>query len=1560
MEDLSTQNLQENQKDADEQLKEDIYNKAKKSEDIQVKRVPTFTMSSCAKAGTMMPVHFAPETLNALFKLKSEGINFDEFVTDRLQYPNKLAMCNALNAEQVDGVALAIYQIERGKSLIVGDMAGIGKGRIASAVLRYAYLKKKIPIFITERPNLFSDLYRDIADIGGFGLRNNNYITPKPIILNGYKPNDENSIKRGDDVLFTAQKNAEVIQILSEAVDNDKFPFKDYQLVLGTYSQFSTEQDNTGKDKLKVKYIKELAKNAIFILDESHNAVGLNSGVGRFFRDMATISAGCLFLSATSAKRAEQLQLYGIRTDIVESSAKDPKTLLDIIKKGGEPMSEYLSSSLASVGQQIRRERSFEKCKFEYLVISEEGKKNKIFELYDRTINQYNEILEFMKGVQGSSTTEKLLKRVVKKIKTKHPDFNITNEVRPEDDEELEEWYKRNEGMYEYFIDFKAVKSTRFIVIDTLVMAIKAEFVAEQAVKQLTEPRDYEYLDGRVLNTTIKPIIAVRNTLDNIWDKMGYSIGQEIKDPDFKIVLESSLKTALNPNIRFKKVIFETDEEKKERKKKKQKTKKKKERKSSTLPDEFSGIPFDSERITLKYEDFEDKGEALKNLEIKISNFNAGIFVSPIDKILEIIQSTARNNNDKHGEGSRYLRVAEVTGRKKKLVKENGKWYLQSVSADTDEKNAFDKFKGYNNGKYDCLIINEVGSTGASAQASKKYKDSRPRSMIIHQVELDVNTEVQKRGRINRTGQICLPTYTYLTSPIPSEIRRLLMLKRKLRSLDSLTAGSQKQSDELATFRNKRNDEIKDFYNYIGLKVLNEWLMNPDNNEYNTFFEVNADHIAKANRKNNEEKFVDDFCRIMELSTCKFQEDFYDAINTEYIKEEEHLIATNNYLLETTIEDLESSLKAKAETKYGLNTSPFNSSVFDEELYVSIRNPSYTKIQLESLVNELCKNKTPDAYWKELRKDYEMEFEKYITDVIPEQYPLPKKSDYPNTKEGKEDYQNAVMEIELRKEERIKKERDNSDKIKKILERYRPDTAYSVPDFDDFAAKMEEYQAKNNGAKPNPNKEPSFIYGVGRYLGRFVGYNIDSNAKFKYSNGSIELVFAFIEGLKKLVIKPTNPLSMDVLEWIPYGRMLDEDRVKIDNWEIDEKKKTVARFLTGNIIDALKIAENRKKSGEISSYKYIKFTTRENDIRGGVHIRFGDNYEPLKVSNIKPSIPIISPAFKEALDSFEEYDYAHSNTGGVVERFVCEEVNGEEIIKLIIIGEKLTYNAATGNYRVLETGAKYKSKFYGDKNLERFIKVPASRAIREYVDYGMAKKPKQYFRSDEYIFTSKTDQEGLFKYMYDVDKCSFNFRKGTSSPENVPNLPRPADDDDDKKDEKREQGAFEYINIEKYEPQDKNIPYYVSHRKGEMQYIITTSKMLTPIECVTYSLQPYNLTYNQMASNFLSKFAPKERLELKDEVNSKYKGDGKFYPVGSYISIKAKEKYASPMYVFGKLYLAPAIIGEIMYQYLNSDNADLREQTKKEAEETKRQEIKVEIKPISEANIQDYLILLNS
>jgi len=49
---------------------------------------------------------------------------------------------------------------------VIADQTGIGKGRQAAAIIRWAAKRGDIPVFITKTPSLFTDMYGDLADIG--------------------------------------------------------------------------------------------------------------------------------------------------------------------------------------------------------------------------------------------------------------------------------------------------------------------------------------------------------------------------------------------------------------------------------------------------------------------------------------------------------------------------------------------------------------------------------------------------------------------------------------------------------------------------------------------------------------------------------------------------------------------------------------------------------------------------------------------------------------------------------------------------------------------------------------------------------------------------------------------------------------------------------------------------------------------------------------------------------------------------------------------------------------------------------------------------------------------------------------------------------------------------------------------------------------------------------------------------------------------------------------------------------------------------------------------------
>ncbi|MDQ3073450.1 MAG: hypothetical protein M3Q97_09335, partial [Bacteroidota bacterium] len=67
----------------------------------------------CIVLNTVVPDSMSFETHSAIQSIKEAvGGDIDEFVRHRLNYPSKTELCKALSAEQIDAVAMAIYNIE--------------------------------------------------------------------------------------------------------------------------------------------------------------------------------------------------------------------------------------------------------------------------------------------------------------------------------------------------------------------------------------------------------------------------------------------------------------------------------------------------------------------------------------------------------------------------------------------------------------------------------------------------------------------------------------------------------------------------------------------------------------------------------------------------------------------------------------------------------------------------------------------------------------------------------------------------------------------------------------------------------------------------------------------------------------------------------------------------------------------------------------------------------------------------------------------------------------------------------------------------------------------------------------------------------------------------------------------------------------------------------------------------------------------------------------------------------------------------------------------------------
>src|SRR5690606_10927364 len=114
---------------------------------------------------TLIPINMADAATAAMRRLEQRIGSVDEFVAERLGYDPK-DLSKYFGAEQIDAIAAAIDNIDRESALVLGDQTGIGKGRQVAAHLRYAIRQGKTPVLVTEKPDLYGDMWRDMRDIG--------------------------------------------------------------------------------------------------------------------------------------------------------------------------------------------------------------------------------------------------------------------------------------------------------------------------------------------------------------------------------------------------------------------------------------------------------------------------------------------------------------------------------------------------------------------------------------------------------------------------------------------------------------------------------------------------------------------------------------------------------------------------------------------------------------------------------------------------------------------------------------------------------------------------------------------------------------------------------------------------------------------------------------------------------------------------------------------------------------------------------------------------------------------------------------------------------------------------------------------------------------------------------------------------------------------------------------------------------------------------------------------------------------------------------------------------
>jgi len=1190
----------------------------------QLQRVDKSVRGLSTEKVTYTPKSGNPFTLKAVMPAdQQEAVNknleklgdADQFLVDELGYNDKDDLYSHLAAEQVDSVALALQQAKKGNAFIIGDMTGIGKGRQAASLIRYAKKQGQVPVYFTKTAGLLSDVYRDLVDIGSPELR--------PFVFGSAK---EAAITDSDgNVVFSLPSKSEVKRVLDYIEKNGKLP-DEYDYVLTTYSQVSNgvyEFDENGarKEKKLAKgkkfgaaalsgqrrrdAIEKLMDNAYLILDESHTAGG-NSGQGNYFQHIIQKAKNVTFFSATFAKRPDNMPIYALRTAMNEGGMKS-SDLIDAVKRGGATLQEIMSQTLTQCGQMIRRERDMTGVTIDWKAIDDPERVQEQREQYDSIIGLFNDIINFQKKYVSSYVDERNIELA---------DIQSTMDIK--------------KGTESLGIKNQPFASKAFNTVQQVLLSLKAKSAAERAI-------DY-------LKQGMKPVIALNNTNES--QTGNFALGEEMDAPD----LGTSLQKGLEGTLRYTKKDAKDNSE--------------------------SGY--------INLSDLGDEAvEAYHELEKKIEQTSTGLSLSPIDVI--------KNELEKAG-----YKVGELTGRQTEFVYNDNGTVTKVKRADTDKKKLA---RDFNDGKIDALILNKSAATGISLHASSKYKDQKKRVMIVAQQQLDVNDEVQMRGRIDRTGQVARGAYEYVVSLIPAEQRLLMMFKAKLKSLDANTTSSQKS---------KFNEmEVADITNKYGDKVVKEYMA-----EHLDLYARMADPFGWEKSLGEDLSRIDpqrlvaegggvgdgeagaDASKLlgrMALLRVSEQEKMLQEIGELYANEIQRL----NEMGENDLEITELPLKAKTIRKevWKQGAEPGGDNAFADNTYIEKVNMAILKKPMKAAeVKASQEGLTGGKTWEEYKTEKKTAVKEYFDQKIADETQRyeeravkvatkAKEKYIKDAKKGQKDSGMSDEQIEkmagYQYDNIYKQEKDKLNDVVKNLK----------AKAEMFERVLDTFDTNETFVLPTDMNNPNELSGFGNSYGRLIDIKITDN----FSPNASTVSFATLDGRRKITFPIAGKVGsgegkVDVIGSIDrmtkqaagmgdnHIKVLNQDLNNWDRLTSNESRKD-GYIVTGNLMQALVDSKDQGLGGQL-----VKYTTDTGEVKTG--ILMPDRFDP---KGLTTDAPINSVADKFELSSWH---------GGIDE---VTSSDGEVKVKRI--------DNNRGNYyelRVPKSKAKG-GKYFLDKDLLKLV-----------------------------------------------------------------------------------------------------------------------------------------------------------------------------------------------------------------------------------------------------------------
>ena len=1117
--------------------------KEEKKQTLTTEKVAYTPNSHSMSLGAVVPARQKEALETVLNKLGDA----DQYLVDNLGYNDKEDLYAHLAAEQVDAVALGLKQMEKGNGFIIGDQTGIGKGRQAAAIIRYAVKQGRIPVSFTIKPNLFSDTYRDLTDIGSPELR--------PFILasskdGNIKENYDEEVKgldgrvtkvRKQRIIYNVPSTTETQRVLKYIAENGKLP-EGYDYILTTYSQIRTGlQEYKGgkwKDKKKINAadrngqlkrdaIEKLAENSIFILDESHDAAGEGSG-SAFIQKVLPKAKGVTFLSATYAKTPDAMKLYALKTDL-GSKSKDEKDekddaswkILNAIKKGGTVFQEIMSQALTRSGQMIRRERDMTGVTIDWNPLTEDETEIQAQrDKFDNIFGIFNDILNFQRTYVDAKLGEM-----------------------SDDAALIQGSVDHTPGTKDMGIGNVTFASKAYNVVQQALFSIKAEKVADYAIEAIKNGE--------------KPVIAVNNTMEGMTDE--YPMGEVMDMPD----LNTTLMKGLEGILRY------------------------------TEKNEYG----DRDNKVLRLEELGEEAVARYNeIKEKIASATSGLSISPIDVI-------------KHRLEQAGYRVGELTGRNTEFVyNEDGK-VVRQKRTDTNKNALADRFNNGDLdvlilNRSASTGISLHASTKFKDQRQRTMIFAQMQGNINEEVQM--RGRIDRTGQVRRGKYV----YLVSSIPAEQRLMMMFKNKLKSLDANTTSSQKSKFNEvDVQDFTNKYGDEIVLQYMAQHPEYYNK-LADPLGWGFMEYAKdgLSLGELRK-NTKDTVSSPAYEVMKRLTLLPVKEQEVVLKDISDAYAQKIKQLNDMGMNDLEITDMPLEAKTLKREVWKEG--SDPNGDNAFADNTYIETVEMNVLKKPMKAEeVQEAQKKMFGGKDYETWRSDKIAEIKEAQAAKIEEtkakmaeQMEKKVAKAEENTRKSLEKQNDKVQKkidkgTQLAPGEHILTEEEIKTRIsdvvadvkKKLLEKQSEAIANINTKYEMFIGPL--YVCDPNKTVSVPSDWYMEDNATSSYpeFARVIGFKYDKN----YNLGSSSIVFATTDSRKRVEIPLTRPKVLERID-TDTERFAKECKViTMDSWDrmIPKKDRTTGRIITGNMLEAL--ADNN------SIGHLISYTTDDGKVKQGI------------------------------------------------------------------------------------------------------------------------------------------------------------------------------------------------------------------------------------------------------------------------------------------------------------------------------------------------------------------------